>query len=282
MQKKRTWFNRLLLVVCLLVALLAAGDLAYQQNWVNFQGTVLRHRQHVAYRRAQQTTSLSAKKRQRIRQQVMRQTQQDQGLTKQGFVSVPKVGILQPVFNDAYSQKGLAAGANYANRSEVDPAGKQRPQMGKGNYGLASHNFYDGKTGFSPLQQNLKDDAPYIVKGKHQTNHWLDGQAIYLANQQVIYVYRITGQEVVSATDIKVLNPTQTAQVTIITCLYPSTQYRIITRGQLQHQYHWQTAPAKVVGYFDLTAQKTNARVNWYNPGTEEGVNGDAGGTKQP
>lgn len=280
MQKKRTWKNKLLLLFCLLVALLAVGDLAYQQNWLNFQGTVLRYHQKVAYERAQRTAKMSLAKRQQVREQLMRQTQKSQGLTKQGFVSVPKVGILQPVFNDAYSKKGLAAGANYANRSQADPAGKRVPRMGQSNYGLASHNFYDGKTGFSPLQQNLKQDDPYIVDGKRQTNHWLDGDKIYLADQEGIYAYRITGQIVVQATDIGVLNPTANPQVTIITCLYPSTQYRIITRGKLVQHYQWEKAPAHVVSYFDLTKQKTNARVSWYNPGTEEGANGDAGGTK--
>ena len=82
----------------------------------------------------------------------MKQTHANEGLTKQGFVSVPTVGILQPIFNNAYTNGGLNAGANYANRSEVDPDGKNKPKMGVGNYGLASHNFNDGITGFSALQ----------------------------------------------------------------------------------------------------------------------------------
>ncbi|WP_276509303.1 hypothetical protein [Weissella diestrammenae] len=38
--------------------------------------------------------------------------------------------------------------------------------------------------------------------------------------------------------------------------------------------------PQKLVGYFNLKVQATNARASWFNPGVEEGVNGDAGGTK--
>ena len=44
--------------------------------------------------------------------------------------------------------------------------------------------------------------------------------------------------------------------------------------------YSWKKVPNQVMQYFDLTKQKTNAHADWYNPGVEEGVNGDAGGTK--
>ncbi|MCM6764905.1 class A sortase [Weissella paramesenteroides] len=216
--------------------------------------------------------------RNRIRQRLMRETQT--GLKKQGFVSIPVVGILEPIFNDAYSEKGLQAGANYANRSSVDPTGKQVPVMGQGNYGLASHNFDDGLTGFSGLQQNYQNDSPYLVNGQRQKSNWLNNQAIYLANSDGIFEYRIKQQRLVKADDVSVLDPSQKAQVTIITCLFPSTAYRITTIGQLKKSYTWAKAPDPIINYFDLTKQKTNAHVDWYNPGVEEGVNGDAGGTK--
>ncbi|WP_240758619.1 class A sortase [Lactococcus lactis] len=216
--------------------------------------------------------------RKRIRQRLMRETQTD--LKKQGFVSIPVVGILEPIFNDAYSEKGLQAGANYANRSSIDPTGKQVPVMGQGNYGLASHNFDDGLTGFSGLQQNYQNDSPYLVDGRRQKSNWLNKQAIYLANSDGIFEYRIKQQRLVKADDVSVLDPSQKAQVTIITCLFPSTAYRITTIGQLKKSYTWDKAPGHIINYFDLTKQKTNAHVDWYNPGVEEGVNGDAGGTK--
>ncbi|MGV3184729.1 class A sortase [Weissella paramesenteroides] len=208
----------------------------------------------------------------------MRETQT--GLKKQGFVSIPTVGILEPVFNDAYSETGLQAGANYANRSQVDPTGKQVPVMGQGNYGLASHNFDDGLTGFSGLQQNYQNDAPYLINGQQRTNNWLNHKVIYLANKDGIYEYRINQQRLVKTNDVSVLDPTQRVQVTIITCLFPSTAYRIITTGYMEKEYTWAKAPNRIVSYFDLTKQQTNAHVDWYNPGIEEGANGDAGGTK--
>lgn len=273
--------KQLAAIICVVLGLGLLGYSGYQSNWLDIQNIVLHHKQKTYFRRqTSQQIHLSWDKRQEIRRQMMRQTQTQRGLTKQGYVSIPRVQILQPVFNDAYSRKGLAAGADYANRSQADPQGKLEPRMGQGNYGLASHNFYDGKTGFSPLQENLHQDQPYIVDGTVHENDWLNGQKIYLANDKGIYEYRISRQHVVPATDVRVLDSTKQAQVTVITCLYPSKDYRIITVGLLAKSYTWQNAPDKVVDLFDLTKQKTNARADWYNPGAEEGANGEAGGTQ--
>lgn len=260
-----------------LMIIFGIGYTAYQYNWFGVHGYVVDQVQSKKVTTIK-TPIKKVDKRYDIRNRLMRQTQPD--LQKQGFVSVPQVGILEPVFNDAYSEKGLKAGANYANRNESDPQGEQVPVMGQGNYGLASHNFDDGLTGFSGLQQHYKDDAPYLVDGQRHENNWLNGKPIYLANAKGIYKYKIAKQVLVTADDVSVLNPTQSPRVTIITCLFPSTQYRIITTGYLVKTYTWQKAPSRIVHYFDLTKQPTNAHANWFNPGTEEGENGDAGGTK--
>ena len=254
------------------------GYIGYQQNWFDSHNKVVQTiRTHQV--KVENHKKINASTRHRIRQQLMRETQP--GLKKQGFVSVPAVGILEPIFNDAYSEKGLQAGANYANRSHKDPTGRQVPAMGQGNYGLASHNFDDGLTGFSGLQQNYQNDAPYLKNGQRQTNDWLNHKAIYLANNDGVYEYRIKQQQLVKANDVRVLDATAQPKVTIITCLFPSTSYRIITTGYLKHSYSWGKVPSRVIQYFDLTKQKTNAHADWYNPGVEEGVNGDAGGTKE-
>ena len=259
------------------IVLCSISYICYQQNWFDIHNKVVQTiRTHKV--KVDSHKKIRLNERNQIRQLLMRETQS--GLKKQGFVSIPTVGILEPVFNDAYSEKGSQAGANYANRSQIDTAGKQIPVMGQGNYGLASHNFDDGLTGFSGLQQNYQNDAPYLVNGQQRKNNWLNHKAIYLANNDGIYEYRINQQQLVKLSDVSVLNPTQQAQVTIITCLFPSTSYRIITTGYLKKNYTWAKAPSRIVSYFDLTKQKTNTHVNWYNPGIEEGANGDAGGTK--
>ena len=267
----------LLQVFLSIIILCSISYICYQQNWFDVHNKIVQEiRSHRVV--VDDNKKMSLVDRKRIRQRLMRETQTD--LKKQGFVSIPVVGILEPIFNDAYSEKGLQAGANYANRSQVDPTGKQVPVMGQGNYGLASHNFDDGLTGFSGLQQNYQNDSPYLVDGRRQKSNWLNKQAIYLANSDGIFEYRIKQQRLVKADDVSVLDPSQKAQVTIITCLFPSTAYRITTIGQFKKSYTWDKAPGHIINYFDLTKQKTNAHVDWYNPGVEEGVNGDAGGTK--
>ena len=263
--------------ILLIIILCSISYICYQQNWLGVHNKIVQEiRSHKVV--VDDSRKVSLIDRNKIRQRLMRETQM--GLKKQGFVSIPVVGILEPIFNDAYSEKGLQAGANYANRNRIDPTGKQVPIMGQGNYGLASHNFDDGLTGFSGLQQNYQDDSPYLVNGQAQNNNWLNNQEIYLANSKGIYEYRIKQQRIVKADDISLLDPSQTAQVTIITCLFPSTAYRIITIGQLKKSYTWAKAPGHIINYFDLTKQKTNAHADWYNPGVEEGINGNAGGTK--
>lgn len=152
--------------------------------------------------------------------------------------------------------------------------------MGQGNYGLAAHNFNDGVTGFSGLQQVINQNAPYISNGQLKGSSWLNGTSVLLANNKGLYQYEITGQDTVKNTDVSVLDPTKNAQLTIISCLFPSTQYRIITHADLKHTYTWENAPQSVVSRFNLQVYNTNARVSWWNPGVEEGANGDQGGTK--
>ena len=237
--------KRFFLFILLVVILGSIGYVGYQQNWFGIHNQIV---QEIRSRKVQvddRHKKIYLNKRQQIKQRLMRETQP--GLKKQGFVSVPTVGILEPVFNDAYSEKGLQAGANYANRSREDPTGQKIPVMGQGNYGLASHNFDDGLTGFSGLQQNYQDDEPYLVNGRRQTNDWLNHKSIYLANDDGIYEYRIKQQRLVKSDDVRVLDETKQPQVTIITCLFPSTSYRIITTGYLKHSYSWKKAPNQVL-----------------------------------
>lgn len=136
----------------------AGGYYGYQENTLNIRGTI--QREELKQRVKVSNEKITQPERQAIVDRVMKETHRDEGLHKQGFVSMPLLGILQPIFDNAYSEVGLDAGANYANRTVDDPDGDQVPVMGQGNYGLASHNFNDGKTGFSALQERLNQDAP--------------------------------------------------------------------------------------------------------------------------
>lgn len=217
--------------------------------------------------------------RKHIKEMVM--DNQSDGLKKQGMVAIPDVNILLPIYNDAYSDKGLSYGAAYANRNKLDPTGKKVPVFGKGNYGLAAHNFNDGKTGFSALQQTIDDNSPYINRdGSLGGSSWLNGTYVYTADKEGIYVYEITGQSTVPQSNTDPLNPTTESRLTIISCVFPNTQYRIVTIAKQVNHYSWANASDNEVLQFDLQHKNTNARVDWFNAGREEGANGSGGGTK--
>ncbi|WP_446856143.1 class A sortase [Leuconostoc citreum] len=265
------WTMSLSLVISL-------GKVIYQQNIWSVQSKILQPIQTYNRKKSDYKANLDNYSRADIANMVMRQAVT--GLDKQGFIAIPNCNILLPIYNDAYSEKGLNAGANYANKSAVDPRGLRKPIMGQGNYGLAAHNFNDGLTGFSSLQKETNHNRPYLQEKQLQGSDWLNGKNILLADAQGIYNYKITGQTVVSPETVSVLDPTKTAEVTIISCLFPSTNYRIITHGKLSKAYTWKNAPRKFVNEFNLKVKNTNAHVSWWNPGIEEGANGDKGGTK--
>ncbi|MCK8605666.1 class A sortase [Leuconostoc citreum] len=250
----------------------------YQNNTWSVQTKVLKPIQSYERQKSNRAASTDTTSRADIAKMVMRQAVS--GLEKQGFVSIPSQNILLPIYNDAYSDKGLNAGADYANKSEFDPSGDKKPVMGQGNYGIAAHNFNDGQTGFSSLQQETNHDFPYLNQGQLKGSNWLNGQTVLLANAQGIYDYRITGQTLVAPETVSVLNPTDDTKVTIISCLFPSTNYRIITHATLKRTYTWDNAPQHLAREFNLKVKNTNAHASWWNPGIEEGANGDKGGTK--
>ncbi|MBU7450394.1 class A sortase [Leuconostoc citreum] len=279
-QKKYRWLYKTSLTIVVLLSLFSLGIWVYQENLFNISDKT-RHismvREQVRFNKKISADNTSVVT---IQKMVMREAQTEQRLKKQGFVSIPSQGILLPIYNDAYSTVGLNAGANYANRSQNDPEGDKIPIMGQGNYGLAAHNFNDGRTGFSSLQESTNHNAPYYVKGQLNKSSWLNGKYILLANNKGIYRYSIVGQTTVSEDDTAILNDSQTPKLTIVSCLFPSVQYRIVTHAKLVQVDTWNHASRHDVNQFNLKIRATNAHASWYNPGIEEGANGDAGGTK--
>lgn len=260
-----------------------------QTNFLNIRGWFMKQQQSWAQKKSEKAAKqadkdgMSKQVRLKIKKMVMRNAQP--GFKKQGFVSIPSVNILEPIYNDAYSAKGLSIGAAVANRSEEDPSGTKMPVMGKGNYGLAAHNFNDGKSGFSPLQEVLNQAKPYLIWHADKTatlagSDWLNDKHVYLAGPNGVFDYKIVSQKTVSKTQVSVLNQSKDGKLTIISCLFPDTAYRIITTAKLDEKYTWTNAPASVVQNFDLRQHNTNTYAGWYVGGVEEGANGDAGGTK--
>lgn len=63
-----------------------------------------------------QTKIYSQNDRQQIASKISAQDQSAKGLTKQGFVAIPKLSILLPIYDNAYSAVALNVGANTAQK----------------------------------------------------------------------------------------------------------------------------------------------------------------------
>lgn len=271
LKMKKIYLWRCLMGVSIALLVVAAFFWGYSKNTFGIQDYMTKRAMSARVVRLVNEQKISPTKRMKIEKLVMKQTHKN--LQKQGFISIPSLGILLPIFDSAYTNYGLNQGANYANRTSTDPKGHHIPVIGEGNYGIAAHNFADGKTAFSRLQEHLNKNEPYITDGQMYGSSWLNGRYVYMANDTGVYVYQIVQQKTVDQTNLAVLNQSRNAQLTILTCLNPDDTYRIATIASLRKTYTWQSAPDKLVNYFDLTKQPTNAHANWYNPGEEEGSN---------
>ncbi|MDD9138278.1 class A sortase [Fructobacillus sp. CRL 2054] len=250
-EKIRKYLHRFFGLLTIVLACL----LAWQ--WVQSQPATSPVKKTTKKVLTQKQGKYSTKERSSLKDGVGTQDQQSLGLTKQGYVAIPNLSILLPIYDNAYSKVALDKGANTAQKDTAVPV------MGQGNYTLAAHNWNNGYTGFSALQQKLNQNAPYEnADGTLGNSDWLNGTMIYLANSNGIYRYQITGQTTVDQNDSSVLNPDdridKKAKVTIITCLFPDTTKRIITNAKYVGYHSWTQAKSDELGYFDLSKQKTN------------------------
>lgn len=219
------------------------------------------------------------KNRGNIRTSIMRQSQKDNNITKQGFVSIPELGILLPIFDDAYSEASLSDGANIV-KTEDEKSKTLKSQIENYNvFYLAGHNYNDGVTAFSALQETMNDNYPYLVNGNPNSNDWLKGKKLYLADDEYIYEFEIGIQETISGNDWSIAKGDTKYSLKLISCLYPNSAYRIITNASLITKYSWGNVPLEVLNYFDLQRQSTNAYPA-FTEQVEEGANGSAGGTR--
>ena len=176
-------------------------------------------------------------------------------MNRVGTVAVPDLGILLPIYNKPYDEQALLVGAQ-----QLEAKGKDADQatIGKGNFLLVAHNYTDGKKMFSPLQQNIGLNAPYLVNRHAQDNHWLDGKKIYLANDKGLYEYTIDVQRTIPGYKTDIQNNTDKPEINVITCLEPDDSWRIDTHGNLSQKWSWDQAPSDIVSYFDLSKQQFN------------------------
>lgn len=215
------------------------GYYLYSQNVGNV-------RQHVVdHQRAVTVDDQTVPDRNTVRDQVVKNDYEKRGWQRLGTIAMPKLSIRLPIYNQPYNAAALKIGAQQIkarkDKTEVDTT------IGTGNFILAAHNYADGKTMFSALQQMANKDAPYLVNNQPGHNAWLNDAKIYLANDRGVYEYRIDDQYTVKKDDLSVLQNTDDAVLNIVTCLYPSDEYRIITHARLVKQWDWQTVPDHVL-----------------------------------
>lgn len=232
------WAN-LFLGLAVGAAIGSGGYYLYMQDVGNVRQRVVNHQ------RAVTVDDQTVPNRNAVRDQAVKNDYEQRGWQRLGTIAIPKLSIRLPIYDQPYNAAALKIGAQQIKarkaKTEIDTT------IGTGNFILAAHNYADGKTMFSALQQMANKDAPYLVNDQLGHNDWLNGSKLYLANDRGVYEYRIDDQYTVKKDDLNVLQNTDDAVVNIVTCLYPSDEYRIITHASLVKQWDWQTVPNRAL-----------------------------------
>lgn len=142
-----------------------------------------------------------------------------------GGLMMPDLDIHLPII------KGVSELGMYTGATTLLP----NQEMGKGNYPLSSHrSLYNGIL-FGPL------------------NKAEVGMAIYVSDLDKVYHYEVTSSEVVEPDAMEVLDESDVAEVTLITCTLDMSE-RIIVKGELIESYPLSEAPVEVQEGFNTTA----------------------------
>lgn len=230
----------ILIAITLFITLGSGLDIAYNKNVGGFKQTIATHDRQVMMVADTWTDRNGVRNIQR------NVTANDTQWKRIGSIAVPKLGILLPVYNQPYNLTALKQGA------QVLPTNSGNSTVGQGNLIIVGHNLENGHSDFSALQQVVSQNQPYLINGQKQTNNWLNGQMIYVATEKGVYEYKIDNQQLIGQHDLSVKNDTPTAQINLLTCLEPDDEYRIVTHGNLQHFWDWNSVPLYIADYFNL------------------------------
>lgn len=121
------------------------------------------------------------------------------------------------VIEDVGIQLPILAGTTHSNLLVGATTVGHNLTMGQGNFVLAGHNMTQGGVLFSRLL-DISDDA-----------------LIYVTDGIYVYTYRVVETAVIHQNEISVLEPTDVATITLITCDIPTvwTPNRFMVRGEL-------------------------------------------------
>ena len=233
------------LAVTLTMTIVSGGYWAYADNVGNVRQSLVQHQRTKAQRRVTVKDQVAIDPT-AVQRKVTEPMVGMKNVHRLGSIAIPNLNISLPIYDQPYNNQTLSKGAQQMKavndkNIEVDTA------MGNGNYVLVAHNYNDGKSMLSPLQQYINKDAPYLVNGKKQGNDWLNGAPIYLANDQGVFEYQIDSQRTLDAKDTSIRRNTDQAELNVITCLFPSDQYRIDTHAKLVKQWEWSNVPNDVL-----------------------------------
>lgn len=166
------------------------------------------------------------------------------GKDQTSIVAIPYVNIYLPIFHED-DHDALKKGAMLIkNNSTIN--------NGLGNYVIAAHNFNDGARAFSRLQQSTNSSDEYLENGNTKYSNWLNEQEIFLADKKGISVYVINQQTVFTEENLAYAQETKDNRLTLITCLYPEDNFRIVTIAALKESFEWENAPERVTANFSL------------------------------
>ena len=143
-------------------------------------------------------------------------------------LAIPSVNIRLPIFK-GLANDHLIYGAATTSASQ---------EMGKGNYGLASHRSDYADLLFTPLENVSIHDE------------------IYITDLGTIYIYEVYNVEKVDPTRVDVLDePTDGAPIiTLITCGDLYARSRIVVQGNLVKEVPMAEITEKIAAAFDLPA----------------------------
>lgn len=128
-----------------------------------------------------------------------------------GGIAVPELGINLPIFKGVFNTS-LMYGAGTM---------KEKQEMGKGNYALASHHIF-GVTGAADVLFSPLDRAK-------------NGMKIYITDKTNVYTYVIDSVEIVSPESVYVIDDVEgRTEVTLVTCTDYNATQRIIVKGVLE------------------------------------------------
>lgn len=144
-------------------------------------------------------------------QDILRHRLSDKKANYIGYVSIPSIGLKQPIVNEL-SNYAVSVGAAVYYDDMI---------MGEGNYVLASHFWYDSETAlFSPLYYNVNQGAI--------------GQEIYLTDLEYLYTYETIHYKVVQTYDTDYIQQEiGEGLITLFTCNYDSESGRVVMQGKL-------------------------------------------------